>query len=56
MSNVYTEGDYIKVEDFKPCTVCGKDTDRINYIFETRVCSGECTKELVDEYLKSTSK
>lgn len=32
----------MKVEDFKPCKVCGDNTDYIDYLLGSRYCSHEC--------------
>lgn len=41
----------IKCKDTKPCFVCGCDTHYIDFIYETRLCSEECSKALADKIM-----
>jgi hypothetical protein len=45
--------DYLIADNLKPCA-CKKDTNRVDIIFETRVCSAECQEKLIDAYIKAT--
>ena len=43
----------IKCKDVKPCSVCGCDTHYIDFIYETRLCSEECSKALTDKIMNN---
>lgn len=40
----------------KPCIICGKPTNQIEIDFECRICSDECSMELLNQYLKCVDK
>ena len=51
-NNNAKEGTIFLVEDYKPCCVCEKPTNRVDYCYEARICSRECEDVLDKEWMK----
>ena len=48
----YDECSYILSNKSKPCYLCGRETNKLNYIFECYLCSYECEKILSEKYME----
>jgi hypothetical protein len=44
---------YIISEEEKPCYICGKKTNRIEYCYETYICSQECEDKMNKKLMES---
>lgn len=49
MTKIIDDG-YMTSEYYKPCIVCGKLTNKIEYNYEAYICSYEC-ENIMDEKL-----
>lgn len=50
------ETTYITSKEKKPCCVCGKLTDQIEFCYEAYVCSKECEDVLNKQYMEYLQK
>lgn len=40
------EWEFLEAEPARPCAICGQDTNRVDFDFETNVCSLACIEAL----------
>lgn len=48
MADNYDNGYFIS-EYYKPCCVCGKLTNKIEYNYEAYICSRDCENKMLDD-------
>lgn len=53
MNKINIPPDYIISDNYKPCCVCGKLTNRIEINYEAYICSPECERVLNSQSLES---
>ena len=47
------KNNYIISKEEKPCCVCGKKTNKIEYCYEAYICSQECEDEMNKKLMES---